>query len=61
MFPEVVEKVILTPIPDMKDSFILTELSESDLPKQYPKASASLVFYIQNRPSNVLWSLDPPK
>jgi hypothetical protein len=55
VFPEVIEKVLLTPIPDLQGSFLLTELSESDLRKQYPTAAASLVLYVLKNAQALPW------
>ena len=55
VFPEAVEKLLLTPIPDLQNSFMLTELSESDLRKQYPKAATSLVLYVLKNAQALPW------
>jgi hypothetical protein len=55
VFPQVVEKVLLTRIPDLKNSFMLTELSKSDLPKRYPRAAASLILYVLESASGLPW------
>jgi len=46
VFSEVVANAIVTSIGDMQGSFMLTELSESDLRKQYPKESSALVVHV---------------
>ena len=46
VFSEVVADALVTSIGDMQDSFMLTELSESDLRKQYPKESSALVLHV---------------
>jgi hypothetical protein len=61
-FPEVVERILRTPIPDLQGSFMLTELSESDLRKQFPKAAASLVLYVLKNSAVLPWDtrwIDP--
>ena len=55
VFPEAVEKLLLTPIPDLQNSFMLTELSESDLRRQYPKAAAALVLYVLKNAQALPW------
>lgn len=55
VFPEVVEKVLLTPIPDMQGSFMLTELSESGVPKRYQKAAAALVLDVLKNAVGLPW------
>lgn len=55
VFPQVVDKVLLTPIPDMKGSFMLSELFESKLPKQYSQAAASLVLHVLKNAGGLPW------
>jgi hypothetical protein len=55
VFSEVVAKVLQTPIPDLQGSFMLTELSESDVPKRYPKAAAALVLYVLKNADRLPW------
>jgi len=55
VFSEVVANVLLTSIPDMQGSFILTELSESDLRKQYPKESSALVLHVLRNARAMPW------
>jgi len=55
VFSEVVTYALATSIPDMQSSFILTELSESDLRKQYPKESAALVLHVLKNARNLPW------
>ena len=55
VFPEVVDKILLTRIPDLKSSFLLTELSESDIPKQHPKASTALTLHILKNANSLPW------
>jgi len=61
-FPQVVERILLTPIPDLQGSFMLTELSESDLRERYPKAAAALVLYVLQNSVTLPWDarwIDP--
>lgn len=55
VFPEVVAKILLTRIPDLKSSFLLTELSESDIPKQHQKAAAALTLHILKNANSLPW------
>lgn len=55
VFPEVVEKLVLTPVPNMKNSFLLTELSESNLPKRYPQPTAAVVLHVLKSANSLPW------
>ena len=39
----------------MQGSFMLTELSESDLRKQYPKESSALVLHVLKNAASLPW------
>lgn len=55
VFPDVVASALVTPIPDMQGSFMLTELSELDLRKQYPKESAALILHVLKNAHALPW------
>ena len=55
VFPEAVEYGLLTPVPDLKNSFLHTDLSESSLPSRYPTAVAKLVLYLLKNATSLPW------
>ena len=55
VFPEVVAEALVTSIGDMQGSFMLTELSESDLRKQYPQESGALVLHVLRNARALPW------
>jgi hypothetical protein len=55
VFPDVVANALVTPIPDMQSSFMLTELSELELRKQYPKESAALILHVLKNALALPW------
>jgi len=59
VFPEVVTKIVNSPIPNLKDLFIYRELAESDLPTRHPVAVAKLVLYLLKHESTPIYDLDP--
>jgi hypothetical protein len=55
VFAEVVANALVTSIPDMQSSFMLTELSQSVLRKEYPKESSALVLHVLKNAHALPW------
>ena len=58
VFPEVVEKIIASPAPELERSFLYYELPETKLPERYPTPVARLLLYLLQKSTAPIYDFD---